>query len=49
MIRNQKKPTGRPTSYRPEYAEQAYKLCLLGATDKQLAEFFNVVESTISF
>lgn len=38
---------GRPSSYREEYAEQAYKLCLLGATDQQLADFFGVVVATI--
>jgi hypothetical protein len=48
MIKYQKKPCGRPTSYRPEYAEQAYRVCLLGATDKQLADFFKVAESTIN-
>lgn len=41
-------PAGRPTEYRPEYSEQATKLCLLGATDAQLGEFFDVVESTIN-
>lgn len=40
-------PGGRPTKYREEYAEQAYKLCLLGATDKEMADFFGVDESTI--
>ena len=39
---------GRPTRYNKEYNEQAYKLCLLGATDKQLADFFGVRESTIN-
>lgn len=39
---------GRPTKYKDEYAEQAYKLCLLGATDKDLADFFEVEESTIN-
>ena len=38
----------RPTDYREEYAEQARKLCLLGYTDKQLADFFNVSEQTIN-
>lgn len=38
----------RPTDYRQEYAEQAHKLCLLGFTDKQLAVFFDVNESTIN-
>ena len=39
---------GRPTDYREEYCEQAYKLCLLGATDAELADFFNVCEATIN-
>lgn len=39
---------GRPTSYQDKFAEQAYKLCLLGATDVELADFFEVAESTIS-
>lgn len=43
-----KSKVGRPSLYRPEYAEQARKLCLLGATDKQLADFFNVTEQTIN-
>lgn len=41
------KKTGRPTAYQPAYAEQAYRLCLLGATDAQLAAFFGVAESTL--
>lgn len=39
---------GRPTAYRPEYAEQARKMCLLGYTDKELAFFFEVDERTIN-
>lgn len=39
---------GRPTLYKEEYNEQAYKLCLLGATDKELADFFDVTETTIN-
>lgn len=39
---------GRPTSFKAEYVELAYKFCLLGATDEQLAEFFNVAKSTIN-
>lgn len=38
---------GRPTDYKPEYAEQAAKLCALGATDDEMADFFNVHRSTI--
>jgi hypothetical protein len=39
---------GRPTDYKEEYNAQAEKLCKLGATDKELADFFEVVESTIN-
>lgn len=39
---------GRPTLYKQEYDAQAYKLCLLGATDKDLANFFEVCEATIN-
>lgn len=39
---------GRPTDYKPEYAEQARKLCLLGSTDAELADFFEVCEATIN-
>jgi hypothetical protein len=39
---------GRPTKYKDEYCDQAYKLCLLGATDKDLADFFEVDERTIN-
>ena len=39
---------GRPTLYQEDYDKQAYKLCLLGATDKDLADFFEVTETTIN-
>src|SRR4030095_333607 len=38
---------GQPTKYRPEYDEQARKLCLLGHIDDELAEYFEVDISTI--
>lgn len=38
---------GRPSDYSPEYAEQARKLCLLGATDIQVADFFDVDVRTV--
>ncbi|EEY5875055.1 terminase [Escherichia coli] len=38
----------RPTKYQEAYAEQARKLCLLGYTDVELADFFEVSESTIN-
>lgn len=37
---------GRPSSYLPEYATQAEKLCLLGATDVEIADFFEIAVST---
>lgn len=39
--------TGRPTKFRPEFSAQAAKLCALGATNEQLADFFEVAERTI--
>ena len=39
---------GQPTAYKPEYPEQARKLCLLGYTDLELADFFSVCEATIN-
>lgn len=38
---------GRPTKYKPEYCEQAEKLCRLGATDVELADFFGVSVRTL--
>src|ERR1043166_9958695 len=38
---------GRPTKYKEEYAEQAYKLSLLGHTDEEMATFFSVHVDTI--
>jgi len=37
----------RPTKYDESYNEQVIKLCKLGATDVQLADFFNVSEASI--
>lgn len=42
------KGPGRPTDYRDEYAEQAYKLCLLGMTDVEMAKYFDVTERTLN-
>lgn len=39
---------GRPTKYKDSYNDLAYKLCLLGATDKDIAQFFEVCEATIN-
>lgn len=42
-----KRGRGRPTKYSPKYVEQAEKLCKLGATDTDLADFFEVTPRTI--
>ena len=39
---------GRPTLYQESYPDQARKLCLLNATDEDLADFFDVSVATIS-
>ena len=38
---------GRPSFYRPEYARLARNYCRLGATNAELAEFFEVAPRTI--
>lgn len=38
---------GRPTKYQASYAKLAFNYALLGVTDKQLAVFFEVNETTI--
>ncbi|MFG6139498.1 hypothetical protein [Halomonas sp. B23F22_10] len=38
----------RPTKYKAAFAEQARKLCLLGATDAEMADFFEVSEQTLN-
>jgi hypothetical protein len=38
---------GRPAKFKPSYVEQARELCELGATDLELAEFFDVEVRTI--
>jgi hypothetical protein len=38
---------GRPSKYKPEFAEQAEKLCDAGATDMELAQHFEVDVVTI--
>lgn len=44
----EKRHAGRPTTYRTEYDDLAFKFCLLGATDVELAGFFEVTEQTIN-
>lgn len=40
-------PGGRPTKYRPEFAEQVRPLCEHGFTDQELADFFKVNRATL--
>lgn len=47
-MNKESRKVGRPTKYKEEYAEQAYKLSLLGMTDAQMAEFFEVDERTVN-
>jgi dGTP triphosphohydrolase len=46
--KKKKHPGGRPSKYKPEYAEQVYKLAQEGFTDKKIAGFFKVREKTIN-
>lgn len=39
-------PRGRPTKYKPEYIVQVQKLCELGATDDEIADFLDISLST---
>lgn len=41
------KSVGRPTEYDPAYSKQVEKLCELGATDEEIADFFGVSTRTI--
>lgn len=39
---------GRPTVYKDEYVNKVYKLSLLGATDKEMADILDVCEKTFN-
>ena len=39
---------GRPTDYREEYVIQVEKLCKLGATDEEIADFFEISVATLN-
>jgi len=39
---------GRPSKFRVEFITQAEKLCALGATDRDVADFFEVSEATLN-
>jgi len=44
----EKAKAGQPTLYRDEYVKLAYRYCLLGATDADLARNFEVDERTVN-
>lgn len=48
MKKGAKNKGGRPSEFREEYCELARNYCLLGATDKDLATFFEKDEATIN-
>jgi hypothetical protein len=39
---------GRPSKFKPEFVMQVQKLCALGATDTEIADFFGVSTLTIN-
>jgi hypothetical protein len=41
-------PAGRPTLYDPKMCKQVFKLCLLGSTDKQIADILDVSEASLN-
>ncbi len=47
IIQENKPLTSARRKYNDDYPLHAFKLCLLGATNKMLAAYFSVVESTI--
>lgn len=47
IIQENKSISASRGKYNDDYPLHAFKLCLLGATNKMLAAYFNVVESTI--
>ncbi len=48
QVKPKKHPGGRPTKYKPAFAEQVYKLALEGYTDKNIADFYKVREQTVN-
>jgi hypothetical protein len=41
-------PRGRPSKFKAEFVKQAAKLAALGATDREVADFFEVNEATLN-
>lgn len=47
IINIKKNPVGRPTAFRPEFVEAAYRFTKMGANRLQLAEQFGVADSVL--
>ena len=47
MGEGERHPAGRPSKYKPEFAETARKVCALGATDQEIADVLDVEVRTI--
>jgi hypothetical protein len=47
-VAKRKQSPGRPTAYNERYNQLAFRYCLLGATDADLAGFFEVSEVTLN-
>lgn len=45
---DENRKAGRPTKFQDAFVEQARKLAALGATDREVAEFFDVTERTLN-
>lgn len=45
--KEEKAKPGQPTKYKDSYAKVAFKLCLLGATDQDLADAFDINVDTV--
>ena len=48
MAKRKTRKVGRPTKLKKSFYEQTTKLCMLGAKDEELADFFHVSVATIS-
>lgn len=48
MEKKSTKRVGRPTKYKEEFNSQVTKLAILGATDKEIADFFEIDEATLN-
>jgi len=48
MATDQDTPLGRKTKYNQSLNDQAYKYCLLGATDEELAAYLGIAVSTLN-